>query len=73
MLIRAMRIDVDRTVLTVRQEDGLWRVDHGGEPFGHSADKEEARAAAHRHARTMFDQGRACRVQVYGELGYGAI
>ncbi|HEX7885388.1 MAG TPA: hypothetical protein VF474_05380 [Phenylobacterium sp.] len=62
----------DRTVLTVSRLEGVWRVEYGGESFGHSPDKEVAKAAANRHARSMLDEGKPCQVRVQGELGYGA-
>jgi len=56
--------------LTVTRHDGLWCVEHEGQSFGHSPDKEIARAAANRHAREMLDGGRACEVRVFGETGF---
>lgn len=67
-----MRISPDRAVLTVTRQDGVWRVEHEGETFGHSPDKEIAKAAANRHARQMLDGGRPCQVRVYGEHGFWA-
>lgn len=65
-----MRMVPDRAILTVTQHNGLWLVEHEGEPFGHSSDKEVAKAAANRHARTLLDSGRTCQVRVFGELGF---
>ncbi len=62
-----MRMLPDRAVLTVTRRDGVWLVELEGEAFGHSTDKEVARAAAHRHAREMLDRGRASEVRVSGE------
>jgi hypothetical protein len=45
-------------------------VEHEAEPFGHSPEKEIARAAAHRRAREMLDDGQACEVRVVGEPGF---
>ena len=68
-----MRMVPHRTVLTVKRHDGLWCVEHeGGESFGHSREKDVAKAAANRQAREMMDAGQPCQVQVQGELGYGA-
>lgn len=67
-----MRMLPDRAVLTVTRQDGVWRVEHEGETFGHSPDKEIAKAAANRHARQMLDGGRACQVRVSGEHGFWA-
>ena len=65
-----MRMNSDRAVLTVLRQAGLWVVEHDGERFGHSPDKEIAKAAAHKRARQMQDGGRACQVQVRGDVGY---
>ena len=67
-----MRTSPDRAVLTVTRQDGVWRVESEGETFGHSPDKEIAKAAANRHARQMLDGGRPCQVRVYGEHGFWA-
>jgi hypothetical protein len=64
-----MRTVLDRTVLAVSRNDGIWRVEHEGREFGHSRDKEIAKAAAHRYARELQDAGRACEVRVSGEHG----
>jgi hypothetical protein len=58
---------LERTVLTVTRHDGGWHVEHDGERFGHSPDREIARAAAHRQAREIMTGGRACEVRVTGE------
>jgi hypothetical protein len=68
-----MRMVPDRAVLTVTRHDGLWRVEHDGLYFGHSREKEVAKAAANRHAREMLDGGRACEVRVFGEHGFKGI
>lgn len=65
-----MRTVPDRAVLTVTRHEGVWRVEHDGDTFGHSPDKEIAKAAANRHAREMLDGGRACEVRVFGEHGF---
>jgi len=65
-----MRMVPDRAVLTVTRHEGVWRVEHDGLHFGHSPDKEIAKAAANRHARSMLDDGRACEVRVFGETGF---
>lgn len=66
-----MRMVPERAVLTVKRNDGLWCVEHEGEAFGHSREKEVAKAAANRHARAMQDLGKPCQVQVQGEHGFG--
>jgi hypothetical protein len=65
-----MRNDPARAVLTVAKHEGLWAVELEGQRFGHSIEKEEAKAAANKHARQMQDGGRACQVRVSGEHGY---
>lgn len=65
-----MRMMTDRAVLTVQPHDGGWAVELEGEMFGHSSDKDIARAAANRRAREMHDQGRPCQVRVSGEHGF---
>ena len=68
-----MRMIEDRAVLTVARDGVGWAVELDGELFGHSSDKEIAKAAAHRRALQMQDSGRACQVRVTGEHGfYGA-
>jgi hypothetical protein len=62
----------DRAVLTVTRHEGVWQVEHDGQTFGHSADKEVARAAANRRARELMDDGRHCQLRVYGEHGFWA-
>lgn len=68
-----MRNLPDRAVLSVTSRDGMWQVEHEGEAFGRSRDKEVAKAAAHRRAREMMDGGKACQVRVHGEHGFGAV
>jgi len=65
-----MRMIQDRTVLTVVRHDGAWAVEHDGQMFGRSLDKEVAKAAANKRARQLQDEGQACRVAVNGELGF---
>ena len=52
------------------RDDGGWAVEHNGEHFGYSADKEVAKASAHKKARQLLDGGRACQVRVFGEHGF---
>jgi hypothetical protein len=68
----AMRTDLDRAVLTVLRHDGGWAVEHEGEHYGHSGDKEVAKACAHKMARQMQDGGKPCQVRVSGEHGFFA-
>ena len=65
-----MRMNQDRAILTVAREGVGWAVELDGEIFGHSPDKEIARAAAHRRALQMQASGRACQIRVTGEHGF---
>lgn len=65
-----MRDIPDRAVFTVIRHDGQWAVEHQGEYFGHSADKEVAKACANKRARAAQDSGRPCQVRVQGEQGF---
>jgi len=66
-----MRAVPDRTLLTVARREGVWRVEHGGEPFGHSGEKQVAQAAAHRRAGEMLRAGQPCEIRVEGESKFG--
>jgi hypothetical protein len=65
-----MRVESDRAVFTVVRHDGVWAVEYEGEHFGHSPDKEVAKAAANKRMRQLQDSGRACQVRVFGEHGF---
>jgi hypothetical protein len=68
-----MRMESDRAVFTVTRHNGVWAVEHGGDYFGHSSDKEIAKAEAAKRMREVHDSGRACQIRVSGERGfYGA-
>jgi hypothetical protein len=67
-----MRIPQDRAVFTVKRLNGLWIVEYEGEQFGHSSDKEVARAEAAKRIRTVQDAGRPCQIRVSGEHGFYA-
>jgi len=67
MLTRRMRASPDRTVFTVMRQDCAWAVELHGSFFGHSPDKEVARASAHKRARQVIDAGGAAQVRVQGE------
>ncbi|CAN7567566.1 hypothetical protein LJR164_004037 [Phenylobacterium sp. LjRoot164] len=58
--------------MTVAFRDGFWAVELDGDTFGHSPDKDIAKAAANRRAREVQDDGRPCQVRVSGELGFFA-
>ncbi|HLK26646.1 MAG TPA: hypothetical protein VKT30_18475, partial [Caulobacteraceae bacterium] len=60
----------ERTVLTVMRHEGVWTVEHEGERFGESREKEVAKASALKRARQLMESGRPCRVQVFGEHGF---
>jgi hypothetical protein len=62
-----MRDDLDRTVFTVLRHGESWAVEHEGSFFGHSSDKEVAKAFAHKRAREIVDRGGAVQVRVHGE------
>ncbi|ACG79173.1 conserved hypothetical protein [Phenylobacterium zucineum HLK1] len=63
-------MSIDRIVFTVTRHEGQWAVEQDGRYFAHSREKEEAKAAANRHARAAQDEGRACQVRVLGEHGF---
>jgi hypothetical protein len=64
---------VERCVFTVIRHDGVWAVESAGEFFGHSVDKEVAKAAANKRARVVQEGGRPCQVRVSGETGFYAV
>jgi hypothetical protein len=51
----------------------VWAVESAGEFFGHSVDKEVAKAAANKRARVVQEGGRPCQVRVSGETGFYAV
>lgn len=65
-----MKLTIEREVLTVNRQDGVWSVEYEGRHFGHSHDKEITKAAANRHAREMIEAGQACQIRVAGEHGF---
>jgi hypothetical protein len=65
-----MRQTLERTVFTVLREGGGWAVELQGDFFGHAADKEVAKAFAHKRAREVVDRGGAAQVRVQGEGAY---
>jgi len=64
------RAQRERVVLAVRPHDDGWAVEQEGRWFDQSQTREEAKAAANKHARQLFDDGRPCQVVVQGETGY---
>ena len=65
-----MRILLERTVFTVQRHNGQWAIEHNGEYFDHSDDKEVVKAAANKRARNALDEGQACQIRVTGEHGF---
>jgi len=61
---------IDRIVITVCRNDGLWAVEEAGLFFGASRDKEIAKASAARRARERMGEGHACQIRVSGENGF---
>jgi hypothetical protein len=66
----AIRVAGDREILTVSRDEGRWAVEHRGEYSNHTAEKEEAKAAANKRARQLQDEGHPCLVRVTGEHGF---
>lgn len=54
-------------MFTVARAGDTWAVELQGAFFGHSSDKEVARASAHKRARAVVDAGGAAEVRVQGE------
>lgn len=69
VLTDPMRATLERTVFTVMRDGDAWAVELQGAFFGHAADKEVARAHAHKRARAVVDGGGAAQVRVRGEDG----
>lgn len=70
VLIGPMRTELERAVLTVLRHAGGWAVKYDGQHFGHSSDKEVAKASAHKRAREIATGGRGAQVLVHGEQGF---
>jgi hypothetical protein len=62
-----MRAELERTVLTVTRDGDAWAVELQGAYFGHSSDKEVAKAYANKRAREVIDGGGAAQVRIQGE------
>jgi hypothetical protein len=62
-----MAIAPERSLFTVGLHNGLWAVEHDGQYFDHSQDKEVAKAAAIKRARRAQEGGILCKVKVNGE------
>lgn len=59
-----------RDVYTVTPHSDGWAVEHNGVFTDLSSSKDEARAAAHKHARAAHDAGRPAQVTVSDESGF---
>lgn len=66
----ALHMGLDLDVFTVTRHDGQWAVEHDGRYFGHSHDKDVAKAAANRQARSAQTSGRISQVRISGERGF---
>jgi hypothetical protein len=62
-----MRAVLERTIFTVLRDGAAWAVESEGNLFGHSSDKEVAKAYAHKRAREVMDAGGAVQVHIQGE------
>ena len=62
-----MRATLERTIFTVLRDGDAWAVEYQGSLFGHSSDKEVAKAHAHKRAREVVDAGGAVQVHIQGE------
>ncbi len=65
-----MAMNLSRIVFAVIEDGAGWAVESGGSILDRRANKEEAKAAAHKRARSSQDSGRACMVRVNGEHGF---
>jgi len=52
------------------RHEGGWAVEEDGQFFGHSYDREVAKAHASKRARELHDVHRGCQVRMNGEAGY---
>ena len=69
-MIAARTAAQSRDVYTVTPHLKGWAVEHNGVLTDMSATKDEASAAAHKHARASHDAGRPCQVTVADETGF---
>lgn len=65
-----MAIEINRTIFAVIEDGDGWAVESGGAILDRRRDKDEAKAAAHRRARSSQDKGHACMVRISGEHGF---
>jgi len=59
-----------RDVYTVTRHHDGWAVEHNGVLSDFSSSKDEAKAAAHKHARASHDAGHPCQVTIADETGF---
>lgn len=59
-----------RTVINVTRHPLGWAVEHDGQIYDASRDKEAAKAAANKRARASQDSGRPCEIRIEGERGF---
>ena len=57
-------------MFTIMRDGDAWAVETQDGFFGHSLDKAETTASAHKRAREIVDGGGAVQVRVQGEAGY---
>ena len=61
---------VNRIVITVRRNEGLWAAEEDGVFFGASLEKDIAKASATKRSREHLQQGQACQIRISGEHGF---
>jgi hypothetical protein len=69
-MIAGKAVPQARDVYTVTRHLSGWAVEHNGVFTDISDSKDEARAAAHKHARASHDAGHPCQVTVADETGF---
>lgn len=62
-----MAINLQRALFTIARHEGGWAVEHEGEFFDPSSEREEVVAAACRRARASNEGGAPARVCVQGD------
>lgn len=67
-----MVMELARTLFTVLKDERGWVVESAGKILDRRVNKDEAKAAAHRRARTCQDAGKPCMVRISGEHGFVA-
>jgi hypothetical protein len=59
-----------RDIYTITRHHDGWAVEHNGVLSDFSSSKDEAKAAAHKHARAAHDAGHPSQVTVADETGF---